>query len=77
MYRLRINKLWEIAAEHGDTTRVAIHRRTGIAESSVYRYVSGESQPDLNSALRLAATYGVHVEDLMEPTGVAAESVPA
>nr|WSS66785.1 helix-turn-helix transcriptional regulator [Streptomyces sp. NBC_01177] len=78
MYRLRIDKLWKIAAEHGDTTRVAIHRRTGIAESSVYRILSGTSQPDLNSALRIAEAYGVRVEELMErtaPTG--AESVPA
>lgn len=77
MYRLRISRLWEIAAEHGDTTKHAIYRRTGIAESSVYRIVSGKSQPDLNSALRLASAYGTTVEDLMEPVADDAESVPA
>ena len=77
MYRLRIEKLRKIAALHGDTNSGAIHRRTGIAESSVYRYVSGQSQPDLNSALRLAAAYGVFVEDLMQPIADDAESVPA
>lgn len=75
MYRLRIKTLLEIAAEHGDTNRAAIHRRTGIAESSVHRILSGQSQPDLNSALRIAEAYGVQVEDLMQRTG--AESVPA
>ncbi|WP_328721787.1 helix-turn-helix transcriptional regulator [Streptomyces sp. NBC_00247] len=68
MYRLRIDKLRQIAAEHGDTTKHAIHRRTGIAESSCHRILNGQSQPDLNSALRLAAAYGVSVEELMEPT---------
>ncbi|MFF9690286.1 helix-turn-helix domain-containing protein [Streptomyces sp. NPDC014623] len=77
MYRLRITRLWEIAAAHGDTTRAAIHRRTGIAESSVHRIVSGQSQPDLNSALRLAEAYGVQVEDLMQRTDADTESVPA
>ncbi|MER5675821.1 helix-turn-helix transcriptional regulator [Streptomyces sp. NPDC002238] len=77
MYRLRINTLWDIAADHGDTTRAAIHRRTGIAESSIYRYLSGESQPDLNSALRIAEAYDVRVEDFMQRTDADAESVPA
>lgn len=77
MYRLRIDKLWEIAADHGDTTRAAIHRRTEIAESSVHRILSGQSQPDLNSALRIAEAYGVQVEDFMQRTDADAESVPA
>ncbi|MGC4946227.1 helix-turn-helix domain-containing protein [Streptomyces sp. DT224] len=76
MYRLRIGRLRQIANEHGDRTRAAIARRTGIAESSIYRYIDGTSQPDLNSALRIAAAYGTTVEDLMEPA-VDAESVPA
>ncbi|MBT2505112.1 helix-turn-helix transcriptional regulator [Streptomyces sp. ISL-98] len=66
MYRLHIDKLKDAAARQGDTTRAAIFRRTGISESSVYRILSGESQPDLNSALRLAVAYGIAVEDLME-----------
>lgn len=66
MYRLRIHRLREIAAQHGDTKRPEIARRTGIALSSVYRYVDGSAQPDLNSALRIASAYGVPVESLME-----------
>ncbi|MZF56885.1 helix-turn-helix domain-containing protein [Streptomyces sp. SID5594] len=77
MYRLRVNRLREIAAQHGDTSPAAIARRTGIAESSVYRILSGASQPDLNSALRLANAYEITVEELMEPMAVEAERVPA
>ncbi|MGY4903271.1 helix-turn-helix domain-containing protein [Streptomyces sp. 900116325] len=77
VYRLRVDRLWAIARQHGDTTRHAIHKRTGISESSAYRIVSGQSQPDLNSALRIASAYGVPVEELMELTADDVESVPA
>ncbi|MFF9568448.1 helix-turn-helix domain-containing protein [Streptomyces sp. NPDC014685] len=74
MHRLRIDKLWEAANKLGDTTAHAIYKRTGIAESSVYRFVSGQSQPGLDSALLLAAAYDVTVEELMERTDATAES---
>jgi transcriptional regulator with XRE-family HTH domain len=77
MYRLRIHTLWEIAAAHGDTTRAAIHRRTGIAESSIHRITLGQSQPDLISALRLAKAYGTTVEELMERVDNSTESISA
>lgn len=77
MYRLRIQRLREIAAQHGDTSPAAIARTTGIAESSVYRILSGASQPDLISALRLATAYDTTVEKLMEPVAVEPEAVPA
>jgi hypothetical protein len=57
VFRLDIPKLLEIAGRLGDTTGYAISRRTGIPESSAYRYLSGEAQPDLNSAMRMAETY--------------------
>lgn len=66
MFRLRIDKLRETTATLGDTTGYAIAQRTGIAESSVYRFLAGAAQPDLNSMLRISAAYGVSVEDLME-----------
>lgn len=59
MFRLDVAKLLEATAAHGDNTGAKIHRRTGIAESSVYRILNGETQPDLNSAMRLAETYGI------------------
>jgi transcriptional regulator with XRE-family HTH domain len=65
MYRLRIDTLKEAAGAHGDTSGYAIARRAGIAESSVYRLLNGEAQPDLITALRLAETYGISVERLM------------
>lgn len=77
VYRLRVDKLWAIARQHGDETRHAIYKRTGISESSAYRIVSGQSQPDLNSALRIASAYGIAVEELMELEDDEVESVPA
>lgn len=68
MFSLCVSTLRRVAAEHGDNSGYAIARRTGIAESSVYRYLAGEAQPDLNSALLLARAYGITVEDLMQPT---------
>lgn len=67
MNRLRIDKLREIASEKGDTNGAAIARRTGIAESSVYRFLNGTAQPDLNSMLRVATAYGADIRQLMEP----------
>lgn len=66
MYRLRIKTLVDAAASKGDKTGYAIARRTGIAESSIYRLLNGEAQPDLISALRLGEAYDVTVEELMQ-----------
>lgn len=66
MFRLCIGRLLDAASRLGDTTGYAIAQRTGIAESSVYRYLAGAAQPDLNSMLRISAAYDVRVEDLME-----------
>jgi DNA-binding phage protein len=66
MFRLRTDLLLEAAGVRGDTTGYAIAQRTGIAESSVYRYLQGSAQPDLISMLRVWLAYDVHIEDLME-----------
>lgn len=66
MFRLDTKKLLEIALRHGDATGYAISRRTGIPESSAYRYLSGEGQPDLNSAMRLAETYDIDLRDVIK-----------
>ena len=74
VFRLDIPKLLEIAAHRGDTTGYAISRRSGIPESSAYRYLSGEGQPDLNSAMRLAETYDIDLRTVIKrvPVEVAA-----
>lgn len=82
MYRLRIKTLVDAAASKGDKTGYAIARRTGIAESSIYRLINGEAQPDLISALRLGEAYDVTVEELMQrqqdmPTEAAPAEVAA
>ncbi|WP_030798864.1 hypothetical protein [Streptomyces sp. NRRL S-337] len=74
MYRLCIEKLRDAAATKGDKTAYAIHRRTGIAESAAYRMMSGESQPDLISMLRIHYAYGVAIESLMEPAELVKEA---
>lgn len=66
MFRLDVAKLLEATAEHGDNTGAKISRRTGIAESSVYRILNEETQPDLNSAMRLAETYDINLRTVIK-----------
>jgi hypothetical protein len=66
VFRLDVPKLLEAAAAHGDRNGAAIYRRTGIAESSVYRILNGETQPDLNSAMRLAEAYDVDLRTVIK-----------
>jgi DNA-binding phage protein len=68
MSRLCVDTLRKVASTKGDTSGYAIHKRTGVAESSVYRILKQEAQPDLNSILRFARAYGVSVEHLMTET---------
>ncbi|MBW5420244.1 helix-turn-helix domain-containing protein [Streptomyces sp. BG9H] len=74
MFRLDVEKLREAAAAHGDHTGGKISRRTGIAESSVYRILNGETQPDLNSAMRLVEAYDIDLRQVIQrvPIEVAA-----
>ena len=66
VFRLDVAKLLEATARVGDTTGAKIYRRTGIAESSVYRILNGETQPDLNSAMRLAEAYDVDLRTVIK-----------
>ena len=75
MYRLNTDRLRAAAASAGDTSGYAIARTTGIAESSVYRVLNGEAQPDLITALRFAETYQVSVESLMDRIDADAKAV--
>jgi DNA-binding phage protein len=72
VFRLDIPKVLEVAARHGDKTRADILRRTGINESSVYRILAGETQPDLNSAMRLAEAYDVDLRDVIKRVAIEA-----
>ncbi|MFF9205099.1 helix-turn-helix domain-containing protein [Streptomyces sp. NPDC014986] len=66
MYRLNVAKLLEKTETCGDRTGYAIARRAGISESSAYRILAGEAQPDLNSAMRLAEAYDLDIREVME-----------
>ncbi|NEB92382.1 helix-turn-helix transcriptional regulator [Streptomyces bauhiniae] len=66
MFRLDVPKLLSITTARGDGSGYAIARRSGIPESSAYRYLSGETQPDLNSAMRLAETYGIDLRTVIK-----------
>lgn len=66
VFRLDVPKVLEVAAERGDKTRADILRRTGISESSVYRILAGETQPDLNSAMRLAEAYDIDLRQVIK-----------
>lgn len=74
MFRLDVPALLEAVKARGDDTQAAIARRTGIAESSVSRYLRGEAQPDLNCAMRLAEHYDLDLRGVIKrvPLKVAA-----
>jgi transcriptional regulator with XRE-family HTH domain len=72
VFRLDIAKVLEVAAVHGDNTRADIFRRTGITESSVYRILNGETQPDLNSAMRLAEAYDIDLRTVIKRVSIEA-----
>jgi transcriptional regulator with XRE-family HTH domain len=66
------NRLKELRLQRGlQLEDVAVHVRRSAAMIS--RYERGESKPDIDVALKLAAFFGVSVEYLMgEPEGAAA-----
>jgi DNA-binding phage protein len=66
VYRLDIAKLLEATTARGDNTGYAISRRAGIPESSAYRYLNGEAQPDLNSAMRLVEAYDLDIRAVIK-----------
>lgn len=66
VYRLNVAKLLAKTEQHGDITGYAIARRSGISESSAYRYLAGDAQPDLNSAMRIAEAYDLDIREVME-----------
>ncbi|MFG3085063.1 helix-turn-helix domain-containing protein [Streptomyces parvulus] len=66
MFRLDVSELRKVAANAGSDTGYKISRRTGISESSVSRFLRGEAQPDLNSAMRIAEAYDVDLRTLMK-----------
>jgi transcriptional regulator with XRE-family HTH domain len=66
VFRLDVPKLLEITKAHGDSSGYAISRRAGIPESSAYRYLAGETQPDLNSAMRIAEAYDVDLRAVIK-----------
>ncbi|MFF6829581.1 helix-turn-helix domain-containing protein [Streptomyces longwoodensis] len=69
MYVLNVNRLRDIAAQHGDDNPHAVARRTGVSVSSTYRILSGETQPDLISALRMSVAYNFDIRAVMDPAG--------
>ncbi|MFJ9029754.1 helix-turn-helix domain-containing protein [Streptomyces sp. NPDC102274] len=75
MFRLNVSKLLEKTLSLGDSTGYAISRRTGISESSAYRILAGEAQPDLNTAMRLAEAYDFDLRKVMKRIEI--ESVAA
>lgn len=73
MPRLSTARLREVARSHGHKTPYAVAKNTGISVSSAYRILNDETQPDLNSALRLAVAYGLDLRDYLDEDDEPAE----
>lgn len=65
-YRLRTDRLREVARERGDASGYAIAQRTGLAESTVSRLLRGKTQPGAKSLMRFCDAYGTDAGHLME-----------
>lgn len=55
--RLNVTKLREAAARAGDHTYYRIAQRTGLSESTVWRLVHAQSQPNVATQGRILAAY--------------------
>lgn len=65
-YPLRVDRLTAAAATQGDRSRYAISRRTGLAQSTLWRLFHGVSTPSMSTLLRLSKAYGLNVADLVD-----------
>lgn len=64
-YTLKTQALLDAAAKLGDRSLYRIHKRTGIDLTVLSRVTRHENGPQLDTVVRLASTYGFHVEDLI------------
>jgi transcriptional regulator with XRE-family HTH domain len=65
-YPLRVDRLTAAAATRGDRSRYAISRRTGLAQSTLWRLFHGTATPSMRTLVRLSQAYGVEVADLVD-----------
>lgn len=64
--RLNKTRLAEAAKELGDTTQYQIHKRTGVAESTLSRLWNGLVEPRHSTLKRLARPYPVTASELLD-----------
>ncbi|MFF5670321.1 helix-turn-helix domain-containing protein [Streptomyces hygroscopicus] len=65
-YRLRTDRLRDLAKAKGDESGYAIAQRTGLAESTISRLLRGKTQPGAKALMCFRKAYGATAEDLME-----------
>jgi transcriptional regulator with XRE-family HTH domain len=71
-YRLRSERLHEVAAARGDHSNYAIAKRTGINQTTLSRICRGVAAPATKTLLTLATAYGLSLDDLVERQAEAA-----
>jgi transcriptional regulator with XRE-family HTH domain len=64
-YRLRDDRLTEVAAAKGDHSGYAIARRSGLAQSTVSRLRRGLARPATESLLALVRAYDTTIDELV------------
>lgn len=65
-YALNTDKLRAAAAEAGDQSLYSISKRTGLNLGNLSKITRGEWGPSLDTVVRLAAAYGLTVEQLVQ-----------
>jgi DNA-binding phage protein len=72
--RLNVAKLRQIAAANDDTSDADICRRADIGKATLSRLVNRQAQPMFSTVSKLAAAYGLKVDDLVESSELLAEA---
>ena len=65
-YRLRSERLHEVAAARGDHSNYAIAKRTGLNQTTLSRICRGIAKPAAETLLTLATAYGLSVDELIQ-----------
>lgn len=65
-HRLHVANLRAAATQAGDTSDAQIARRAGIGKATLSRLVNHTTEPTLTTIRKIAAAYGLTVDDLVD-----------
>ncbi len=67
------NRIRILRFEHGEMTQAELAARIGMTRQTVAAVEAGKYSPSLEAAFRIAAVFGVGLDDVFQWTGDASE----